>query len=84
MIIELDRFVEFTNGWFAPGTESKSRTNMVFERMTINTDYVAWLRRHTVTGIEMSEIHMADRGGNWVVDKPYETMRDVLFSARKA
>jgi hypothetical protein len=78
VIIELQRFVELGPGWWKdPGNHT--REAMVFEPITINTEYVATLRRFPVAGgIELCSVWMVDRGNNFTVDITYEQMRDIL------
>ena len=60
MIIELERFVEFKDEWFGG---IRTRDAMTFETMSINTDYVAWLRRWSgPPQFEFCEVHMGQIG----------------------
>lgn len=82
MIVELQRFVEFGDDWH--NHEPRRREDMLFERVTINTAYVAWIRKYEIyPGADMQpfdfcEVHMADRGGNFIFDKTYEGMKALV------
>jgi hypothetical protein len=82
MIVELQRFIEFKNGWFGEGRQT--REYMLFEPILLNTEYIASVKRYEVHGgFEFCQMWMSDRGCNWVVDKTYEEMRDLLMSERR-
>lgn len=85
MIVELQRFVEFKDSlWQAGSRADRSKTHMVFEPMTVNTEYVAWIRRTDLDGIipglELCEAHFADWGSQFTFDISYEEMRGLLRS----
>jgi hypothetical protein len=81
MIVELQRFGEFKDGWF----DHRTREYMLMEPLIINLEYVASVRRYPIHGdIEMCEISMADHGRCFVVDKTYEEMRDLLKARKPA
>ena len=81
--IELTRFVEFGEDYFKH--EPRRREDCVFETMTFRTEYIAWVRRvddySKMLGGDWSQIHVIDRGQTWVVDKPYEEIRELMFMA---
>ena len=79
MIVELQRFVEFNDGWSFSDAAKKTRAGMNFEPMTINTEYVASVRRYLISGgIEFCEVRTVDFNGSFIFDKTYEEMRDLL------
>ncbi len=83
MIVELQRFIEFNAEWHN-GPRDHTRFGMNFETMAINTEYVAWVRRYVISGgFDFCQVHMADRGGEFILDKTYEEMRDLLKGASR-
>lgn len=79
MPVEVIQFTEFKREWWNESAGGKRRENMEFVPVTINTDYVAWFRRYPVGGgIEFCDVYMADRGGNFIIDKTYEEMQGLL------
>lgn len=82
MIVELQRFIDVKDGWFA--SESKPKELLNFEPMTINTDYIAWVHREDFGPVEMCVFHMADRGGNFRFDITYKKAVALMRSKRKA
>ena len=79
MLVELNRFVEYNAAWNWPqaGVEG-NRDGLTFEPMTINTEYVAWLRRYPIAGgVEFCTVRMVD-SGEFILDITYEKMRDLL------
>lgn len=78
MIVELQRFVEFKDGWHKTGSPP-TREVMEFEPVTINTEYITWVKRYCVFGApELCEVGMIDHNRTFVIDKTYEDMRDLL------
>lgn len=77
MLVDVERFVCFNDKWF--NQKKIAKDGMDFEPMTINADYVAWMRRWSGAGPEFDfcEIYIADRGGAFVVVKTYEEMKDL-------
>jgi hypothetical protein len=75
MIVEVERFVEFMDGFWS----NQTRERMLFTPMIINTEYIATIKRlPTIAGIEFCEVSMADYGRAFTVAKTYEEMRDLL------
>lgn len=82
MIVELQRFVEFGDNWYA--VEPRDKANLVFEPMTINTEYIAWVHREDIGPFEVCAIHMADRGGTFRFDIPYRKAVALMRGRRKS
>jgi len=82
MIVELQRFVEFGADYFS--NEPRRKSDLVFEPMTINTDYIAWVHREDCGPFEMCVFHMADRGGNFRFDITYKKACALMRARRKA
>ena len=77
MLVELDRFIEAGDTWY--GKAVKTLDDVVLDKVTINTEYVGWLRRYPICeDFDFTEVHMADRGGTVIVTKTYEEMKALL------
>ena len=80
MFVECQRFIEFNDRWGRTNT----RDGLTCEPITLNTEYIATLRRYQIAGgFEFCSVWMVDQGNNFVVDKTYEEMRDLLKASRQ-
>lgn len=73
MLVELQCFVEF-----ASGKDWKTREGLVFETMTINTEYICWFKRWSYAHHDFCEVHFSDRGQTFTLDISYEDMKRLL------
>ena len=77
MLVELETFLEFGENWWDEGP--KTRDRLVFGKVTLNTEYISWLRRFEIGELfSFCEVHMVDRGCCFTVTKSYEEMRELL------
>ncbi len=77
MFVELETFIEFGDNWFKH--EPRRREDMVFGRMTINIEYIGWLRRYPISGdFDFCEVMMMDHGQTFRVTESYEEMKALL------
>lgn len=76
MIIELLSF----DGW--KDETGLGRENMELVPITINTDYIGFLKRQMIFTTEMCEVGMVDWRTTFIVDKTYEEMCAMLQEAR--
>ena len=80
MLIEVDRFIEFNDGYFRKmGTaEPLSLGDLVLKKITLNTDYITWMQRYEMRSLDATELGTADRGPHITVMISYEEMKALL------
>ena len=77
MLVELETFIEFGDNWYSH--DPRRREDMVFGKMTINTEYISWLRRYPISGgFEFCAVMMVDHGQTFHVTKSYEELKSLL------
>lgn len=76
--MEFDRFIEFAESgkWWSDG--GRVRENLVFDKVTINSEYIATMKRYPVGPLEFVDVRMVDRTDQVIIDKTYEDMKALL------
>ena len=81
MLIEVDRFIEFNDGYFRKiGTaEPLSLGDLVLKKITLNTDYITWMQRYEMLrSFDATELGTADRGPHITVMISYDALKALL------